>query len=189
MTVPVIAIVDDYQPFRDYMSAFLRMRGYGVMAYPGGREVMTAVRNGVIPDLVLLDVMMPGLDGLETLRLLKESAPTLPVIMFSAKNEASTVVDAVRLGALDYLVKPENPDGVAEAALDAALSDALDRLERVKVLSSKIEPLHHPGRMAHLDPDVAAGFPHDAAVNEALRRVMRTQDESAGTQGERTDES
>jgi len=73
----------------------------------------------VIPDLVLLDVTMPGLDGMETLRLLKDMAPAVPVIMLSGRRQTPTVVDAVRLGAFDYLVKPDDPEGLADAALES----------------------------------------------------------------------
>lgn len=170
---PVLAIVDDYQPFLDYLAAFLRTRGYDVQSYASGRAAVEAVRMGTLPDLVLLDVMMPGLDGLETLQLLKEIAPALPVIMLSARNQTSTVVDAVRLGALDYLVKPDDPEGLAEIALEAAVKDALQRLEAVKLLTMRNEPIPLPGRLARLYADVAAAFPTDSEVNEALRRVMR----------------
>jgi len=169
----VLAIVDDYQPFLDYLAAFLRTRGYEVHCYASGRAIVDAIGEGTLPDLVLLDVMMPGLDGLETLQLLKAAAPALPVIMLSARNQTSTVVDAVRLGALDYLVKPDDPEGLAEIALEAAVKDALARLEAVKALTSRSEPIPLPGRLARLQADVAAAFPTDVDVNESLRRLMR----------------
>jgi DNA-binding response OmpR family regulator len=173
MSRPVLAIVDDYPPFLDYLSTFLRMRSYDTRAYVSGREIIAAFRAGQLPDLVLLDVMMPGIDGLETLQALKEVAPAVPVIMLSARNETATVVDAVRLGALDYLIKPDDPEGLAEIALDVAIKDALARLERVKELTARSEAGSQTGRAARLDPDVAQAFPTDAMVNDALRRVIR----------------
>jgi DNA-binding response OmpR family regulator len=173
MRIPVLAIVDDHQPFLAYLATFLRMRDYDVRSYASGREVVAAFRGGFVPDLVLLDVMMPGLDGLETLKLLKETAPSVPVIMLSARNQTETVVDAVRLGAMDYLVKPDDPEGLAEGALELAVKEALSRLERVKELTTRAEAILPPGRTARLDPDVAMAFITDAEVNEALRRVMR----------------
>jgi DNA-binding response OmpR family regulator len=172
VTAPILAIVDDYQPFLEYLATFLRARGYDVRAYGGGREIVSAVRAGQVPDLVLLDVMMPGLDGIETLRLLKEAVPPLPVIMLSARNQTATVVDAVRLGALDYLVKPDDSEGLAEIALEVAVREALKRLGQVKDLAARIEVIPPPGRTAHLDPDVAAAFPTDADVNDALRLLL-----------------
>ena len=175
MRTPVLAIVDDYPPFLEYLATFLRLRAYEVRAYGSGRDVVAAFRAGQLPDLVLLDVMMPGLDGLETLKLLKEAAPAVPVIMLSARNQTATVVDAVRLGALDYLVKPDDPEGLAEIALEVAVKDALARLERVKELTHRPETIPPPGRTARLDPDVAMAFPTDAHVNDALRRVIRAE--------------
>ena len=176
MSKAVLALVDDYQPFLDYLSAFLRMRGYEVRPYPGGRELLAALRAGQVPDLVLLDVMMPGLDGIETLRLVKETSPALPVIMLSARNQASTVVDAVRLGALDYLVKPDDPEGLAEIALEVAVKKAVARLERVKELAVRPGLYAPPGRTVRLDPDIAQAFLTDTEVNDALRRVLRAEE-------------
>ena len=169
----ILAIVDDHQPFLDYLATFLRMREFDVRPYASGREVVAAFRAGLTPDLVLLDVMMPGLDGLETLKLLKEAAPAVPVIMLSARNQTETVVDAVRLGALDYLVKPDDPEGLAEGALELAVREALSRLERVKELTTRPGAIPPPGRTVRLDPDVALAFVTDADVNDALRRIMR----------------
>jgi CheY-like chemotaxis protein len=182
MITPVLAVVDDYQPFLEYLSTFLRQRGYEVRVYSSGPQIISAVRGGTLPDLVLLDIMMPGMDGLDTLRAIKEIAPSIPVIMLSARNQASTVVDAVRLGALDYLVKPDNPEGLAEIALEAAVKDALARLERVKQIPMSRDALHRKpraaARMVRLDADVARAFPTDAEVNDALRRMMRRDSET-----------
>ena len=79
-----------------------------------------------MPDLVLLDVTMPGSTVWRPCSLLKNAAPAVPVIMLSARTQTATVVDAVRLGALDYLVKPDDPEGLAEVALEAAVKDALE---------------------------------------------------------------
>ena len=185
MPTPVLAVVDDYQPFLEYLATFLRMRGYEVRAYSSGRQILDAVDAGDVPDLVLLDVMMPGMDGLDTLRTLKARTPSVPVIMLSARNQTSTVVEAVRLGALDYLVKPDDPEGLAEIALEAAVREALERLERVKKMPVPREMLRGGqvtrGRMARLDPDVARAFPSDNQVNDALRRVMRKEPDAASS--------
>ena len=79
------------------------------------------------PDVVLLDVMMPGLDGMATLRALKAAKPETQVIMLSGRNQTATIVEAVRLGAADYVVKPENPEGLGEIALDVAIRNAIEK--------------------------------------------------------------
>jgi two-component system response regulator AtoC len=87
------------------------------------------------PDVVLLDVMMPGLDGLATLRALKASRAETQVIMLSGRNHASTIVEAVRLGAADYVVKPDDPEGLGEIALDVAIKNAIEKNRLVSELS------------------------------------------------------
>jgi two-component system response regulator AtoC len=79
--------------------------------------------------------MMPGLDGMATLRALKASRPEAQVIMLSGRNQASTIVEAVRLGAADYVVKPDDPEGLGEIALDVAIKNAIEKNRLVSELS------------------------------------------------------
>jgi two-component system response regulator AtoC len=79
--------------------------------------------------------MMPGLDGMATLRALKGSRPEAQVIMLSGRNQASTIVEAVRLGAADYVVKPDDPEGLGEIALDVAIKNAIEKNRLVSELS------------------------------------------------------
>ena len=111
MKKPLVAIVDDDSAFSSYLRTFLSLRGYETRAYSRGDEMLAAIRQGDPPDIVLLDVMMPGMDGLETLRNLKAARPELQAIMLSGRERASTIVEAVRLGAADYVVKPDDPEG------------------------------------------------------------------------------
>jgi two-component system, NtrC family, response regulator AtoC len=93
------------------------------------------MKQAEAPDVILLDVMMPGLDGLATLRALKTSRPEAQVIMLSGRNQASTIVEAVRLGAADYVVKPDDPEGLGEIALDVAIKNAIEKNRLVSELS------------------------------------------------------
>ena len=70
---------------------------------------------------------MPDLDGIETLRAIRQARPAAQVIMLSGRQAPQTIVEAVRLGAADYVLKPGDPDGVGEAALEAAIRNALER--------------------------------------------------------------
>ena len=79
--------------------------------------------------------MMPGLDGMATLRALKASRPEAQVIMLSGRNQASTIVEACRLGATDYVVKPDDPEGLGEIALDVAIKNAIEKNRLVSELS------------------------------------------------------
>jgi two-component system response regulator AtoC len=131
-----VAIVDDDSAFGSYLRTFLSLRGYEARCYTRGDEMLAAVKQAEEPpDVVLLDVMMPGLDGLATLRALKASKPETQVIMLSGRNQASTIVEAVRLGAADYVVKPDDPEGLGEIALDVAIRNAIEKNRLVSELT------------------------------------------------------
>jgi two-component system response regulator AtoC len=130
-----VAIVDDDSGFANYLRTFLSLRGYETRSYSRGDEMIAAVKQGDPPDIVLLDVMMPGLNGIDTLRGLKSAKPELQVIMLSGRETASTIVEAVRLGAADYVVKPDDPEGLGEIALDAAIKSAIEKTRLVSEIT------------------------------------------------------
>jgi DNA-binding response OmpR family regulator len=105
-----LLVVDDNETNRDMLSRRLRHQGYRVSMAEDGRRALQAVRDQPI-DLVLLDVLMPEMDGYETLKQLKADASLrdIPVIMISALNEIQSVVRCIEHGAEDYLPKPFNP--------------------------------------------------------------------------------
>src|SRR6187455_3217447 len=132
---PFVAIVDDDSGFANYLRTFLSLRGYETRSYSRGDELLASVKQGDPPDIVLLDVMMPGMNGLETLRALKAAKPELQAIMLSGREQAATIVEAVRLGAADYVVKPDDPEGLGEIALDSAIKNAIEKTRLVSELS------------------------------------------------------
>src|ERR671916_1480605 len=135
MKKPYVAIVDDDAGFAQYLRTFLSLRGYEARCYTRGDELLASMKQAEAPDVILLDVMMPGLDGLATLRALKASRAEAQVIMLSGRNQASTIVEAVRLGAADYVVKPDDPEGLGEIALDVAIKNAIEKNRLVSELS------------------------------------------------------
>ena len=135
MKKPYVAIVDDDSGFANYLRTFLSLRGYETRSYSRGDEMLASVKQGDPPDIVLLDVMMPGMNGLETLRALKAAKPDLQAIMLSGREHASTIVEAVRLGAADYVVKPDDPEGLGEIALDAAIKNAIEKTRLVSEIT------------------------------------------------------
>jgi len=132
---PFVAIVDDDSAFANYLRTFLSLRGYDTRSYSRGDELLASVKQGDAPDIVLLDVMMPGMNGLETLRALKAAKPDLQAIMLSGREQAATIVEAVRLGAADYVVKPDDPEGLGEIALDAAIKSAIEKTRLVSEIT------------------------------------------------------
>src|SRR5829696_1384132 len=135
MKRPYVAIVDDDAAFAAYLKTFLSLRGYDAKSYTRGDELLASMKQVDAPDVILLDVMMPGLDGMATLRALKASRPDAQVIMLSGRNQVSTSVEAVRLGAADYVVKPDDPEGLGEIALDVAIKNAIEKNRLVAELS------------------------------------------------------
>ena len=106
-----ILVVDDEPSIRKVLQTLLEVDGYKVDTVSNGKEALERVGSGDRPDLIILDVLMPEMDGIETLRQLMQIDRGLSVIMLSCSNEVTTVVEAIRLGAMDYLTKPfEKPE-------------------------------------------------------------------------------
>ena len=100
-----ILIVDDEQSVREVLSEYFTEQGYSVENAGGGEEALALVQRST-PDLVLLDVRMPGIDGVETLRRIREIAPDVSVIMVTANEDVALARETLKLGALDYVAKP-----------------------------------------------------------------------------------
>jgi CheY-like chemotaxis protein len=102
-----ILVVDDLPANRDLMSRRLERSGFRVLTAGSGAEALDAVRQSSV-DMVLLDIMMPGMTGLDVLRTLRatRSSAALPVLMVTAKTDSEDVVEALALGANDYITKP-----------------------------------------------------------------------------------
>ncbi len=106
-----ILVCDDDELLTELLQFRLEAKGFDVTVAGDGREALNSIRLAQ-PDAVVLDAMMPGIDGLEVLRQLREDAVTrdIPVIMLTARKGERDIVDALRLGASDYLSKPFIPD-------------------------------------------------------------------------------
>ena len=122
MQVSKILVVDDEPEVRKLMEHFLTGRGYQVRLAANGREGLAAI-DSFAPDVVLLDMHMPEMDGLETLKELAVRAPGLPVIMVTVNEDVQTTSQLLQLGASDYVPKPFNLDYL-EQAINIQLSAA-----------------------------------------------------------------
>jgi len=97
--------VDDEAPVLEVLSEYFSTQGYSVETAGSGAEALAAVPR-VRPDLVLLDVRMPGMDGLEVLKKIREIDPGLAVIMVTANEDVALARETLKLGAFDYVSKP-----------------------------------------------------------------------------------
>jgi two-component system response regulator AtoC len=122
-----LAVVDDDPAFTEFLRMFLQARDYSVQSFNSGVTLLKALHGDAPPNAILLDVAMPDPDGLETLRMVRGAHPGVPVIMLSGNQSPSTIVEAIRLGAADYLLKPGDSAGQREAALEAAIRSVLER--------------------------------------------------------------
>ena len=115
-----ILLVDDEPGMLRYIRTLLEVDEYKVETASSGEEAVERVHKGLQPDLVLLDVLMPGIDGLQTLEQLRQLQPSVKVVMLSCVNDTRKVVQAMRLGAHDYLTKP-----FQKAELDVVIDQCL----------------------------------------------------------------
>ena len=105
-----ILIVDDEEDILELVQYNLQKEGYSVICSANGAEALSKARNK-LPDLIVLDLMLPGLDGLEICKLLKADQKTshIPIIMLTAKGEEADVITGLEVGADDYIAKPFSP--------------------------------------------------------------------------------
>jgi DNA-binding response OmpR family regulator len=138
-----VLIVEDERRIASFVARGLSREGYSVHAVADGEGAVASVARDV-PSMVLLDVMLPGRDGIAILRDLMATNPGLPVMMLSARSDPETKVAALRAGAIDYVAKPFSFD---------------ELLERVRI---------HLRRSSELDPTVLTA--HDVTLD--LRRRL-----------------
>jgi two-component system phosphate regulon response regulator PhoB len=141
-----ILAIDDEEDILELLRFNLTKEGYQVCCASTGEEALSLARTER-PDLVLLDLMLPGIDGLEVARRLKEDALTrnMPIVMLTARGEESDIVTGLELGAEDYITKP-----FSRKVLVARLRAVLRRKEEKAVDEAASLKIHdlviHPGR-------------------------------------------
>lgn len=104
MNNPIVLVVDDERSLRDFVRRNLEVRGFDVLTASNGLEALAHFNTNNV-DLVILDVMMPRMDGLETIRRIRQSS-LVPIIVLSALGEENDKIQALNMGADDYLTKP-----------------------------------------------------------------------------------
>ena len=131
MTNYSIFVVDDEAVAREGLALALS-KAYQVQAFATAESAITALKEGV-PDLVLLDIGLPGMSGVEALESMKKQYPDIVVIMITAFEDTETIIQAMKLGAYDYMVKP--------LKMDVLLSNIKSALETI-AMRKEIQGLH-----------------------------------------------
>jgi two-component system response regulator AtoC len=134
-----VLVIDDDPGVREYLEALVARQGYEAHAASSGEEALRTLERSR-PDLITLDVVLEGMDGLETLRQLKKRLPDVPVVMLSGHGQARTIVEAMRLGASDFLRKPFEVE-----ELELAFQKALEN----RALRREVEELRGRARSEH----------------------------------------
>jgi DNA-binding NtrC family response regulator len=127
---PLLVVVDDEQGILDVVSRFARRAGYEVVTYSGGREAISQLQTRRA-DLVLVDLRMPDVGGLDVLRAIRDTDPRCQAVLMTGYASVETAVDAIKLGAMDYLSKP-----IDFARLEQLLASVREEIERRRSLLS-----------------------------------------------------
>jgi FixJ family two-component response regulator len=136
MTGPVIHIVDDDEPLRIGLVRLLRANGYEVRAYSSaGDFLLTPAPEG--PGCLVLDVRMPGPSGLELQEALKRYAVALPIVFLTGHGDVISSVRAMKAGAVDFLIKPVEPEVLLRAVETALMHDSSQRAARAGLVMAR----------------------------------------------------
>src|SRR5262249_46213735 len=164
MTTAQILVVDDEQNLRILIEALLESAGYRVLLASGGEEAL-ARAAAVEPDLAIVDLRMPGMDGLTLLEHLLHRHPELPVLMLTAHGTVTHAVEAMQKGAYDFLTKPfESTD------LLTRIAKALE-VQRLKREGTRLQTLVQD----------RAHFEHIVTHNAKMQQVLRQAEHIAST--------
>jgi len=125
-----IMLVDDEKDFVEMLSLRLKELGQKVVPAYSGKECLETLGNADI-DVVILDIKMPGMDGIETLREIKKRFPLVEVIMLTGHGSTETAVEGMKLGAFDYLMKPADFDDLT-AKVEGARKRKDEQEERIR---------------------------------------------------------
>jgi DNA-binding NtrC family response regulator len=120
MNAPFVMLVDDEVPFVETMAKRLVKRNLEVKTAFSGREALEILDKYQNLDVVILDVKMPGMDGIETLRRMKSAYPLIEVVMLTAHATVESAIEGMKFGAFDYLMKPCDMDQLIGKVNEAA---------------------------------------------------------------------
>ena len=159
-----VMVIDDDPGVREYMEALVTQQGYEVEAAADGEGALAKL-DEACPDLITLDVLLPGMDGLATLAELKRRVPDVPVVMLSGHGQARNIVEAMKLGASDFLRKPFEVE-----ELELAFQKALEK----RALKQEVERLRNQARSETERLLLTADNQKMREVNDIIEQVADT---------------
>jgi len=137
MTPIHLLLVDDEHSFVEIMSQRLRKRGFIVTVAFSGQDALNRLESDENIEAVVLDVKMPGMDGIETLRMIKKNRPLVKTIMLTGHATINSAIDAMKLGAFDYLMKPCD---LKELVFKVQKAANIKRNHERKILEARMRP-------------------------------------------------
>jgi len=140
-----LVVIDDDKSFRGYLKTLLQSMGYRVTGFASGEEAINAIQKGFSPALVILDIIMEGIGGIDVLKELRKLREDVPVIMLTGVDQTQIIVEAMRLGASDYLVKPFEIE-----ELEIALKNVFEKLDLVEEIRRLREVLEKDEKQAQI---------------------------------------
>ena len=185
-----ILLVDDEPNLRKVLGALLRQEGFEVVAEPHGEAALARIRSAPSGtfDAVITDLRMPRLDGMGLLKALAREDPDLPVVMLTAHGTVDNAVEAVKLGAFDYLEKPFDRDQIRNVMQRAVATRArggasMGRPERPKPEPAPPAPSGSaaPATATSTDPSIEVGMIGTSRGIEEVREIVRTAAASPST--------
>ena len=162
---PLVLVVDDESDIRSSLRMILEYEGYEALEASSGEEALRRLESDR-PDAVLLDIKMPRIDGLEILARVKQSDPTLPIIVVSGHGTIATAVEATRLGAFDFMEKPLERDRVLLVVRNALESGRLEKENRALKLTfeERFKMIGGSAAMKTVSDQIALAAPTKASV-------------------------
>ena len=138
MSVANVLLVDDEVPFVEAMSRRLKKRDISIVTSFSGSEALDVLENDRSVEVVILDVKMPGMDGIETLGEIRKRFPLVEVIMLTGHATVETGIEGMKLGAFDYLMKPCDMDVLMDKLKEAV---AKKRKHEEKIIEARVKEI------------------------------------------------
>jgi two-component system response regulator AtoC len=171
---PSILIVDDDEVMRETLSDVLRKRGYEIFSVDSGNGALSLIKKSII-DLILLDMKLPDIDGLEVLKKIKEFDTEILVIMMTAYSDIQTAVSSMKSGAYDYINKPFELD---------ELKLLIEKGLETKSLINEVRRLHRQQKESYENSHIYGVSPQIHYVKELIGMISKTHKTSVLIQGE-----